>query len=129
MNTDTRTLPVNPALELRLIIAGVQALRHPRPVYQVVFRVVICNTGSQSIRLLGRKWTLRERSGNTRLVEADSVFNQHPVLTPGAVFTTSGYQEFDTPPVAISLRLFGTSELGTPFISEPLHFPRSSFQF
>lgn len=129
MNTDTRTLPVNPALELRLIIAGVQALRHPRPLYRVVFRVTICNTGTQSIRLQGRKWTLRERNGSTRIIEAASVFNQYPVLVPGAVFTTGGYQEFNTPPVAMSLRLFGSNELGTPFISPPLHFPRSCFQF
>ncbi len=124
----TTTLPVNPALELRLIVAGIQALRLPRPAYRALFRICICNTGKRPIRLQGRKWTLRERNGNTRIIEASGVFNDHAVLTPGAVFSTSGYQEFETPPVAMTLRIFGTDELSTPFISEPLHFPRSCFQ-
>ena len=128
MSTDNRSLPVNPGLELRLAMAGVQAQRYPRPLYRAIFRVAICNRSQRPLRLLGRKWTLRERNGNTRIVEAARIFNESPVLGPGAVFECSGTQEFDTPPVAMELRLFGTDELGTPFISAPLHFPRSCFQ-
>ena len=128
MSTDNRSLPVNPGLELRLVMAGVQALRHPRPLYRAIFRVAISNQCQRPLRLLGRKWILRERNGSTRIIEADKVFGNTPVLTPGAVFSTSGTQEFDTPPVAMELRLFGTDEYGTPFISAPLHFPRSCFQ-
>ncbi len=128
MNTDTRSLPVYAPLELRLVMSGVQAQRRPRPVYRSIFRVSICNTGSHPVRLLGRKWTLRERNGNTRIVEAARIFNESPVLEPGAVFACSGTQEFDTPPVAMELRIFGTDEFGTPFISPPLNFPKSCFQ-
>lgn len=128
MSTDTRSLPVYAPLELRLIMSGVQAMRRPRPVYRSLFRINICNTGSERVRILGRKWTLRERNGNTRIVEAAKIFNENPILEPGAVFECSGTQEFDTPPVAMELRLFGTNELGSPFISEPLRFPRSCFQ-
>ena len=128
MSTDNRSLPVNPELELRLAMAGVQAQRYPRPLYRAIFRVAICNRSQRPLRLLGRKWTLRERNGNTRIIEASTVFGTTPLLTPGAVFSTSGTQEFDTPPVAMELRLFGTDEYGTPFISAPLHFPRSCFQ-
>lgn len=128
MSTDTRSLPVYAPLELRLIMSGVQALRRPRPVYRSLFRINICNTGNHPVRLLGRKWILRERNGNTRIVEAARIFNESPVLGPGAVFECSGTQEFDTPPVAMELRIFGTDELGTPFISEPLRFPKSCFQ-
>lgn len=128
MSTDTRSLPVYPALQLSLAMSGVQVLRRPRPVYRSVFRVNICNTGTHPVQLLGRKWILRERNGNTRIVEASKIFNESPILAPGAVFTTSGTQEFDTPPVAMELRLFGTDDAGIPFISEPLRFPRSCFQ-
>jgi uncharacterized protein affecting Mg2+/Co2+ transport len=128
MSTDTRSLPICPALELRLIMAGVQAIRIPHPVYRVLFRISICNNGNRPLRLLGRKWVLRERNGNTRIIEADKVFGSTPLLTPGAVFATSGTQEFETPPVAMELRLFGADEFSTPFISEPLHFPRNCFQ-
>ncbi len=128
MSTDTHSLPVYAPLELRLIMSGVQAMRRPRPVYRSLFRVNICNNGNHPVRILGRKWTLRERNGNTRIIEASKIFNEVPVLAPGAVFCCSGTQEFDTPPVAMELRLFGTDELGTPFISEPLRFPKSCFQ-
>ena len=128
MSTDNRSLPVNPGLELRLAMAGVQAQRYPRPLYRAIFRVAICNRSQRPLRLLGRKWTLRERNGNTRIIEASKVFNDYPTLAPGAVFSCSGCHEFDSPPVAIELRLFGNDELGAPFISEPLYFPRSCFQ-
>ncbi len=128
MNTDAQSLPVYAPLELRLMMSGVQAMRRPRPVYRSLFRISICNMGNTPVRLHGRKWTLRERNGNTRIIEAAGIFNETPVLQPGAVFACSGTQEFDTPPVAMELRLFGTDELGTPFISAPLRFPRSCFQ-
>jgi uncharacterized protein affecting Mg2+/Co2+ transport len=129
MSTDTQSLPVYAPLELRLVMSGVQAMRRPRPVYRSLFRISICNAGTCPVQLRGRKWTLRERNGNTRIVEAAGIFNEAPVLTPGAVFSCSGTQEFETPPVAMELRLFGTDELGRPFISEPLRFPRSCFQY
>ena len=128
MSTDNRSLPVNPGLELRLAMAGVQAQRYPRPLYRAIFRVAICNRSQRPLRLLGRKWTLRERNGNTRIIEASKVFNDYPTLNPGAVFSCSGCHEFDSPPVAMELRLFGNDELGSPFISTPLHFPRKCFQ-
>lgn len=128
MSTKCHTLPVYTPLELHLVMSGVQAVRRPRPVYRTLFRISICNTGNQAVRLLGRKWTLRDRSGNTRIIEASKVFNDYPTLVPGAVFSCSGCHEFDSPPVAMELRLFGNDELGAPFISEPLHFPRNCFQ-
>lgn len=128
MSTKSHTLPVYTPLELHLVMSGVQAVRRPRPVYRTLFRISICNTGRYTVRLLGRKWTLRDRSGNTRIIEASKVFNDYPTLAPGAVFSCSGCHEFDAPPVAMELRLFGNDELGAPFISEPLHFPRSCFQ-
>ena len=128
MSTKCPSLPVYAPLELRLVMSGVQAMRRPRPVYRTLFRISICNTGDQAVRLLGRKWTLRDRSGNTRIIEASKVFNDYPTLAPGAVFSCSGCHEFDAPPVAMELRLFGNDELGAPFISEPLYFPRNCFQ-
>ncbi len=128
MSTKSHTLPVYTPLELHLVMSGVQAMRRPRPLYRTLFRISICNTGLHPVRLLGRKWILRERNGNTRIIEASKVFNDYPTLAPGAVFSCSGCHEFDTPPVAMELRIFGNDELGTPFISAPLHFPRSCFQ-
>ena len=67
MSTKSHTLPVYTPLELHLVMSGVQAVRRPRPVYRTLFRISICNTGRYTVRLLGRKWTLRDRNGNTRI--------------------------------------------------------------
>lgn len=128
MSTKSPSLPVYAPLALQLMMAGLQAVRRPRPLYRALFRINICNTGPQAVRLLGRKWTLRDLHGNTRIIEASKVFDDYPTLTPGAVFSCSGCHEFDSPPLAMELRLFGNDELGAPFISDPLRFPASCFR-
>ena len=103
MSTKSHTLPVYAPLEMRLVMSGVQAVRRPRPIYRTLFRISICNTGTYPVRLLGRKWTLRDRNGNTRIIEASKVFNDYPTLAPGAVFSCSGCHEFDNWSVALSV--------------------------
>lgn len=128
MNTKPRSLPIRPCLEMGISLAGVRVSRHPRPCYRVVYRLHMRNVSTGSVCLLGRKWTLRDRSGHTRVVEASQVFNQQPVLTPGAVFSCSGSQDFDTPPVGMEVSFFGTDRQNHPFITPPLTFPARTFE-
>ena len=124
MSTDNRILPVCDCLDMAVSLCGVQVTRHPRPGYRVVFRLHMRNAGHSSVRLLGRKWTLRDRSGATRIIEAERVFNQCPVLAPGAVFGFGGNRMFDTVPAGMEVRFFGTDARNAPFITPPLVFPR-----
>ena len=126
MNTDQRCLPIRHYLDMGVAVAGVRITRHPRPSYRVVFRLRMHNTASGSVCLLGRNWTLKDRGGNTRIIEAAQVFNQQPVLAPGAVFSCCGSHDFDTPPVSMEVSFFGTDQHNTPFITQPLVFPRES---
>ncbi len=124
MSTEASTLPVCDCLDMGVSLCGVHITRSPRAAYHVVFRLHLRNAGQGSVRLIGRKWTLRDRSGATRIIEAGNVFNQQPVLPPGGVFGYGGTQVFESAPAAMELRLFGTDSRNQPFITPPLVFPR-----
>ena len=127
MNTKSRPLPVRNWLDVGIAIAGINIVRQPQPEYHLGFRLCLMNRDQHSIRLVGRKWTLREQSGNTRIVEASNVFNQQPILTPGAVFSYGGCQTFATPPTEAEICFFGTDSQNRPFITPPFAFPRRAF--
>ncbi len=128
MSTDWRTsLPVRDFLDMGISLMAVRCCRLPKPFYRVIFRLRLLNASPTSVRLLGRKWQLRDTSGDTRIIEAEQVFNQRPVLTPGAVFSFGGCHDFAQPPAGMEVRFFGTDQMHTPFISPPLVFPRQCF--
>ncbi|MCQ2365384.1 MAG: ApaG domain [Akkermansia sp.] len=120
MSTECRSLPVRDYLDMGVAMSALQYTRTPRPAYRVLFRLRMQNAGRGSVRLLGRKWTLRDRSGNTRIIEAEQLFNQQPVLTPGSVFSFSGCHSFDTTPTGIEVRFFGTDQRNEAFITPAL---------
>lgn len=127
MSTDSRSLPERDFLEMGISLCGVHAARHPQPHYRVCYRLRMLNAGRASLRLLGRKWTLRDRVGNTRIIEAGQVFNQQPVLRPGDVFSYGGCAVFDAAPAGMEVRFFGTDQGHSPFITPPLVFPSRCF--
>lgn len=120
MSTESRSLPIRDYLDMGVTMAALQYTGEPRPAYRVIFRLRMVNAGRGSVRLLGRKWTLRDRSGATRIIEAGHVFNQQPVLTPGSVFSYSGYHTFDTAPTGMEVRFFGTDQSNEAFITPAL---------
>ncbi len=132
MRTDAvaepRSLPEQDYLDMGISLSAIRVHRGRKPAYKVMFRVRLMNVGDESIRLIGRKWMLRDAAGETRIVEAAGVFNQQPVLRPGDVFSYSGCQEFSpAPPTAMELRFFGTNQGNRPFMTPPLIFPRKCF--
>lgn len=127
MSIESCSLPVRDFLDMGLSMTALQYTRTPRPAYRLCYRLHLMNAGSGSVRLLGRKWTLRDRSGATRIIEAEQVFNQQPVLTPGEVFAFGGCHVFEDTPLAAELRFFGTDRHNEPFISPALVFPRRCF--
>lgn len=116
-------LPQRDLLHMRVALAGVRTERAPEPRYVVFFRVNLCNKSNLSVRVMGRKWLLQDYAADTRIIEATRVFNDEPILSPGAVFSFSGCQYFRKPPVKMELRLFGKDQTGYPFISPALRVP------
>ncbi len=128
MSTDSRSLPERDFLDMGVSLYGIHAARHPRPCYRVCYRLRMFNAGRSSLRLLGRKWTLRDTAGRTRIIEAERVFNQRPVLKPGDAFSYGGCTYFDAAPASMEVRFFGTDQGNRPFISPPLVFPAHCFR-
>ncbi len=127
MRTDAAvtSLPERDYLDMGICFSAMRVSRGRVPSYKVMFRLCFMNVGEESVRLVGRKWLLRDAAGNTRIVEAAEVFNQQPVLRPGDVFSYSGCQDFSpAAPRAMELRFFGTDQSNRPFMTPPLVFPR-----
>lgn len=98
MNTDVATLPVRDFLDMTISLAGLQISRSPQPRYRVFFRLRLHNASETSVQLMGRKWILQDETSHTRIIEAGGVFNETPILAPGAVFSYGGCQSFQRPP-------------------------------
>ncbi len=120
-------LPERDLLNMSVARTGMHLLRRPVPLYRLFFQLQFHNVSDTGVRLLGRKWILRDSSGQTRIIEAGQVFNQEPVLAPGAVFSYAGQHDFSHPPVSVQVRFFGTDQLHEPFITPALVFPRFCF--
>ncbi len=129
MKTEPTVLRELDCLDMDVCLCALRTRRRPRPVtYCMTFRLRMRNVSSESVRLVGRKWILRNRAGETHVIEGAKVFNQEPVLRPGDVFSYSGSQEFrESPPAAMEVRYFGTDQRNEPFITPPLVFPEGCF--
>ncbi len=132
MRTDTavvpRSLPERDCLDMGICLSALRVAQGRVPSYRLMFRLRLHNSSRESVRLIGRKWWLRDAAGQTRIIEAAEVFNQQPVLQPGDVFSYSGSHEFSpAAPVGMEVRFFGTDQANRPFITPALIFPRKCF--
>jgi ApaG protein len=56
-----------------------------------VYFITILNKSTERVRILGRKWVIREEGGEVTVVEGDGVVGQTPVLEPGEDFSYNSY--------------------------------------
>jgi len=56
-----------------------------------VYFITILNGSVERVRILGRKWVVKEDGGETTVVEGDGVVGQSPVLEPGEDFSYNSY--------------------------------------
>ena len=56
-----------------------------------VYFMTIQNNSTKSVRILGRKWVLREQGGEVTVIEGDGVVGQSPMLDPGEDFSYNSY--------------------------------------
>lgn len=125
----TLTLPERKLLDIQICMLALRSAvtRGPdkkRPQYRIMFRLMIRNSSPHSLRILGRKWILKDQCGITRIIAAENVFNQHPLLIPNSIYNYAGCQDFNEgPPAQIELRLFGEDHHKQAFISQAVPFP------
>ncbi len=60
------------------------------------YHVTIHNNSSATVKIVGRKWVVRDQLGEVTAVEGDGVVGQFPLLTPGESFSYHSYHIFDT---------------------------------
>jgi len=56
-----------------------------------VYFITVINDSTERVRILGRKWVVREENGECCVVEGDGVVGQTPVLDPGTDFSYNSY--------------------------------------
>lgn len=63
----------------------------PDKPHPFVYFITILNDSTERVRILGRKWVIRESDGEVTVVEGDGVVGQTPVLEPGDDFSYNSY--------------------------------------
>ena len=63
----------------------------PDKPHPFVYFITILNDSTERVRILGRKWVIRESNGEVTVVEGNGVVGQTPVLEPGDDFSYNSY--------------------------------------
>ena len=66
---------------------------------------------SSPVTILGRKWIVKDTTGDTLVVEGDGVVGQTPRLTPGQTFSYNSYHVIAEPSQATGT-FFGRTDSG-----------------
>lgn len=56
-----------------------------------VYFISVRNDSDRTVTIRGRKWIVREKDGETVVVEGEGVVGQNPVLGPGGRFSYNSY--------------------------------------
>ena len=76
-----------------------------------VYFITILNDSTERVRILGRKWVIRESDGEVTVVEGDGVVGQTPVLEPGGEFSYNSYH-VTADSALVTGAYFGTTAAG-----------------
>ena len=97
-------------------VAYVPAMDAPpeRP-HPFAYAVTIRNHSARPVRLVGRKWVVREAGGRVTVVEGDGVVGQMPRIEPGSSFSYQSYHVVAADAVAEGAYLAASDE-GAPLL-------------
>ena len=68
--------------------------------YAFRYTITIENLSPIGVRIHGRKWIIRDKSGRVEVVEGDGVIGKTPELLPGEKFTYESYHLIQTESIA-----------------------------
>ena len=86
-----------PSLELPGLRVSVDRVVHhtdsglpaERP-HAFIYFITVTNASDRTVRLLGRKWIVRE-GADTEVIEGDGIVGETPTLAPGETFSYNSY--------------------------------------
>ena len=79
--------------------------------FPFVYFISIVNESKRTVTIWGRKWIVRDRNGETIVVEGRGVVGETPVLAPGERFSYNSYHVVKADSEA-SGSFFGTLDTG-----------------
>lgn len=78
-------------VELERVVHLPELEAPPERPHPFAYFIRIINESVETISILGRKWILRDDTGQVFVVEGRGVVGQSPVLKPGEVFSYNSY--------------------------------------
>jgi len=89
MNAPSHELPGLRVTVDRVVHHTDAGLPAERP-HAFIYFITIANASDRTVRLLGRKWIIRE-GASVEVVEGDGIVGETPVLAPGGTFSYNSY--------------------------------------
>ena len=88
-----------PGLSVRVdrVVYMENAQTPPDLPYCFVYYITIRNRSQNEVTIRGRKWIVRDGSGEVNVLEGDGVVGQKPRLAPGEEFSYDSYHLLKTP--------------------------------
>lgn len=92
-------MPQNDSEELSGLTVHLDDLRYqlgganvpPETPHVFVYFITIHNTSDRRVKLLGRKWVIKDEDGETLVVEGDKIVGEEPDLLPGEKFSYNSF--------------------------------------
>ncbi len=75
----------------------VGVLTPPDKPHCFAYHISILNEGEETVSIFGRKWVVRESSGDITAVEGDGLVGEFPILGPGEHFSYNSYHMIHAP--------------------------------
>lgn len=85
----------------------------------VGYHVSILNTSDSTVRIMGKKWIVKDAKGRTLIYESDQVFSTKPLLYPGQIFAFDGVQDLLLP-AKLQLVFLVRDEQGLLYHTDPV---------
>ena len=82
-HSDTTTHGIRVRVGAQYLPAKSDPARH---LFTYAYRVVLENVGDERVRLLSRRWLIRDSGGELREVEGPGVVGEYPELAPGETY-------------------------------------------
>ncbi len=94
----------------------------PEKPFRFIYSITIRNESTETVTIRGRKWVVREESGESKVVEGDGVVGEFPRLEPGESFSYNSTHVVATAAVAEGA-YFGTTDRGEAVFTRIPAFP------
>ena len=80
------------------------------------YHISIWNEGGETVSIRGRKWVVKEVTGEITAVEGDGVVGEFPILMPGQHFSYNSHHMIRASRASVQGSYLGVTEKGIPVI-------------